>query len=98
MVTVEMEISEDDRARFEDQARDEGMSLSAWLREAAIERYARNGGRRERDGVPDNTKAAADMRAFLEQCHANAGPGREPDWEEYLEILNESKLRGLLRS
>ena len=38
MARVQLVMADDDRDRFVHQARQEGMSLSAWLREAAHER------------------------------------------------------------
>ena len=38
MARVQLVMADDDRDRFVHQARQEGMSLSAWLREAARER------------------------------------------------------------
>lgn len=90
MARVQLLIPDEDRVRFAHQARQEGMSLSAWLRAAARERL-------ERNQKHEKFNSEEEMRAFFEECHARAGPGPEPDWEEYLAILNESKLRGLPR-
>ena len=32
---------------------------------------------------------------FWKRCDEVAGPGREPDWEEHLKTINESRMRGL---
>ncbi len=88
MARVQLVIPDADKDRFVHQARREGMSLSAWLRAAAHDRLT------ERQKVKQ-FQTVEEMRAFFERCHAEAGPGPEPDWEEYLEIINESKLRGL---
>ena len=83
-----MVIPDADKYRFAHQARREGMSLSAWLREAAHERL-------ERSLEFKKFQSAEEVREFLHQCHERAGPGREPDWEEHLTVMNESKSRGL---
>ena len=88
MARVQLVISDADKSRFVSQARREGMSLSAWLRAAAHNRLA------EREKVK-RFESEEEMREFFRRCHERAGPGPEPDWEEYLEIINESKLRGL---
>ena len=88
MARVQMVIPDADKYRFVHQARREGMSLSAWLRAAAHARLA------ERQKVK-RFRTAEDVRAFFERVHAEAGPGREPDWEEHLAVINESKMKGL---
>ena len=40
MARVQLVMADEDRERFVEQARREGMSLSAWLRAAARERLA----------------------------------------------------------
>ncbi|MXW36582.1 MAG: hypothetical protein F4X26_06095 [Chloroflexi bacterium] len=37
-----------------------------------------------------------DLEAFFRKSNANAGPGREPDWEEHLAVMRASQLRGTL--
>ena len=88
MARVQLVIPDADKDRFVHQARREGMSLSAWLRAAACDRFEKHQNNKK-------FESEEEMRAFFERCHAEAGPGPEPDWEEYLEIINESKLRGL---
>ena len=90
MARVQLVIPDAEKYRFVHQARREGMSLSAWLRAAASERL-------ERSQKDQKFKSEEEMREFFRRCNERAGPGPEPDWEEYLEILNESKLRGLPR-
>ena len=89
MARVQITIPDDDRDRFLSQAKREGMTLSAWLRAAAHERL---GSRKQmrRLGSPE------ELEAFFRECNANAGPGREPDWEEHLAVMRESRLRGIV--
>ena len=64
------------------------MTLSAWLRAAA----------RECLDARQHVKqfgSAAELGAFFAECNAQAGPGREPDWEEHLAVMRESRLRGI---
>ena len=85
MARVHITIPDDDRDRFFSQARREGMTLSAWLRAAAHERLeSRTQLRRLR--TPD------ELETFFRACDADAGPGREPDWEEHLATMRESRL------
>ena len=88
MARVQLLIPDDDRAQFVRQARRERMTLSAWLRAAARDRLEA-GQRAERFESPE------DLKRFFERCAEREGPGVEPDWEEHLAVLNESKTRGL---
>ena len=64
------------------------MSSRAALRDTARERI-----RPRRSSQP--FRSAADVRAFFAACDARAGSGVEPDWEEHLEVINESRSRGV---
>ena len=88
MARVQLIIPDADREQFVRQARREGMTLSAWLRAAAHERLRTNG----RSFGFENMEALED---FIAYCDSLPGPEREPDWEEHLAVLNESKTRGL---
>ena len=88
MARVQLIIPDADREQFVLQARREGMTFSAWLRAAAHERLRAN---RRFFGF-ENMEALED---FIAYCDSLPGPDREPDWEEHLTVLNESKTRGL---
>ena len=82
-----MIIPDEDRDRFAYHARLEVMSLSAWLRAAAEDRIER------RERLKPFSSSGA-VREFF-QVHDDSGSGsREPDWEEHLKTLGESKLVG----
>ena len=87
MARVQLVMPDEDRDRFAHQARQEGMSFSAWLREAARERL-------ERKRQTKRFESEAEIEAFWRKCDEQAGPGREPDWEEHLEIINASRSSG----
>ena len=87
MARVQLVIPDVDKDRFVYQARREGMSLSAWFRAAAQDRLQQSQKR-------GKLKSSDEMRAFWEQCDAAAGPGREPEWEEHLKVIDESRARG----
>ena len=40
-------------------------------------------------------RSAADAGGFFAACNAREGCGVEPDWEEHLKVINESRSRGL---
>ena len=87
MARVQLVIADEERERFVNQARREGMTFSAWLREAARERLTR-----QRES--QRFESDADLEAFWRELDAQPGPEREPDWEEHLKTINESRSRG----
>ena len=88
MARVQVVMSDADHTWFRAQARKEGMSLSAWMRAAAQERL-------ESRRKVKRFQSEEDYRDFFRECAELAGEGREPDWEEHLKNINESKMRGL---
>ena len=74
--------------RFVDQARREGMSLSAWLRMAARERLEA----RQRVKLFESPD---DVKEFFRSCAVLDGPETEPDWDERLRVMNESRGTGV---
>jgi len=40
-------------------------------------------------------RSAADAEDFFAACDAREGSGIEPDWEEHLKVINESRSRGV---
>ena len=87
MARVQLVIPDDDRERFVDQARREGMSLSAWLRAAARERLET----RQRASLFESPE---DVEEFFRSCAELEGPETEPDWSEHLRVMSESRGRG----
>lgn len=84
---VQLVMPDEDRERFVQQARREGMSLSAWLRVAARERLET----RQRVGLFESPEG---VREFFRKCAALEGPETEPDWSEHLRVMSESRGRG----
>ena len=87
MARVQLVMPDADRDRFVHQARQEGMSLSAWLRAAAHERL-------EKRQRVELFKSPEDVRTFFKSCSDLDGPEREPDWDEHLRVMNESRAAG----
>lgn len=83
---VQVLLEENEKEVFQRRARQEGLSLSAWLKEAGKERL------RARTGAP-RFETPDDLRAFFAACDARE-EGREPDWEEHLAALERSKRSG----
>lgn len=87
MARVQLVIPDADRDRFVLQARREGMTLSAWLRAAAHTRLE------ERQRVKP-FESLEDIEEFFKMCDALEGPETEPDWEDHLRVINESRAAG----
>ena len=83
---VQVLLDPETKRGFEDLARREGLSLSAWLREAGMQRAAgQQRGRRIRD--------VHELEAFFAEC-AERESGQEPDWEEHKAAVASSVARG----
>ena len=63
------------------------MTLSAWLKAAAHERHE------ERQRAAP-FKSPAELERFFQTCDALDGPETEPEWNEHLAVINESRSRG----
>ena len=87
MARVQLVLSDGDRDRYVSQAKREGKTLSAWLREAAQEKIDKGDEHRPFASVQE-------LEEFFRVSDAEAGPERELDWEEYKQIINESRSRG----
>ena len=87
MARVQLVMPDDDRERFVHQARQEGMSLSAWLRAAARERLKAS----QRVKLFESPE---DVKEFFRSCAALEGPETEPDWGEHLRVMSESRASG----
>ena len=87
MARVQLIMPDKDRDRFVHQARREGMTLSAWLRAAAHQRL----GSQQESRLFRN---AGDLQAFFRKCDELEGPEREPDWEQHLRVIEQSRGRG----
>lgn len=87
MARVQLVMPDADRDRFVLQARREGMSLSAWLRAAAHTRLE------ERQHLKP-FESLEDIKEFFKMCDVLEGPEMEPDWEEHLRVINESRATG----
>lgn len=82
---IHLVLTEEEKARLERAARTEGMTLSAWLREAAREKL--------QDSGPPSLASAHDLEAFFTECDRRE-TGREPDWEAHRKIIDASRSSG----
>ena len=87
MTRIHVLLDEADKERFRRQAEREGKSLSAWLRDVALERLA---------AVERGASIATveQLDAFFSACDSRER-GREPDWDEHRRVIEESKRSGL---
>lgn len=88
MARVQLVIPDEDRDRFVHQARREGLTLSAWLRTAARERLED----RQRSQL---FESPADLEKFFMACDTLEGPEIEPEWDEHLSAIAESRGRNV---
>ena len=86
-VKIQVLLNGHERELFRQQARADGLSLSGWLKQAGYERLSMARARR-------GFKTAEDLDAFFTRCDQRER-GREPDWEQHLEVINRSKDAGL---
>ena len=80
MVRIQVEMSEEDRERFSEQAEREGKTLEAWLVSVGRQR-ATNPSAQPKD-APDRFESVEDLMDFLEECRANSGLKPELDTVE----------------
>jgi hypothetical protein len=86
MVRVQVLVTPEEREAFRRMAETEGLSLSAWLRGAGLDRLAA----REHLG---RFRTVAELDAFFLACDRHA-PGLEPDWKEHVEVMRRSRAEG----
>lgn len=85
-----IDIPDEDRNRFVQQAREEGLTLSAWLKAAARKRLED----RQRSELFESPE---DMKKFFMACDTLEGPEVEPEWDEHLRAINESQWRNVAK-
>jgi hypothetical protein len=83
---IQVILRPEEKLRLQRQAEREGTSLSAWLRQVALDRLAQ---------VTPKAQLAtsAQLRTFWKQC-AGIEEGREPDWEQHRAVIARSSRSG----
>ncbi len=79
---VQVILGEEEREAFRSRAERDGLSLSAWLREAGREKLTAQ-------EPAKRITSLEELRAFFATCDARE-KGREPDWEEHLAVIEGS--------
>ena len=83
---VQVILQRDEKLRLQRQAEREGTSLSAWLRQVALERLAQS-------AVSTRFAKASELREFFKSCAALEA-GQEPDWELQRALIDQSRRSG----
>jgi hypothetical protein len=86
MERIQILLDPGERERFRRLAQARGLSLSAWVREAALKQA-------EVEGKQSKMRSVDDLRAFFAQCDARE-TGTEPEWTEHLAVLDASRRQG----
>ena len=87
MDRIHIVVDAEEKARFRQQARREGKSLGAWLRDAAREKLEA-----ARSEVRIDTPE--ELQRFFRQSDARE-KDREPDWQEHRRVMDRSRVQGL---
>ncbi len=87
MPRIHLIVSEPDRTRYASAARQEGLTLSSWLRSAAADRL-------DRLATANSFCTEDDLWAFFANLDADVSAGSEPDWEQHLDVIDASRNRG----
>ncbi|HSF16234.1 MAG TPA: antitoxin [Vicinamibacteria bacterium] len=82
---VQVILEEEEREAFRQMAESQGLSLSAWLREAGRARLADVRSRRIR--------TLDELRRFFEEIDERE-EGVEPDWAQHRDVIEMSKSSG----
>ena len=82
---IQVVIDADEREMFRRCARAQGVSLSAWLREAGRRRLA--------EESPGELTDPVALRAFFDSL-PERDHGVEPDWSEHVGVIDASKKTG----
>jgi hypothetical protein len=86
MERIQVLLDPEERDLLRRLAKQRGLSLSGWLREAALARAAE-------EGRVSPLRTIEALREFWSACDAR-GEGREPDWDEHLAVLDASVRQG----
>ena len=84
---IHIVVDAEEKERFRARARQEGKTLSEWLRDVA--REALVSGR----GGPE-IRTVAELRKFFQRCDERES-GAEPDWDAHERQIDDSRREGL---
>ena len=84
---IHIVVEAEEKERFRARAREEGMTLSEWLRDVARQALVRG------KGGPE-IRTLEELQTFFDRCDARE-TGREPDWAAHRREIEESIGEGL---
>jgi len=87
---IQVVLDENERELFRQQAKRDGMSLSAWMKKAAQEKS-------EDRGREEKIDSAEELDAFFSACDVQE-KGREPDWNDHRKVIEKSINAGKAES
>lgn len=82
---IHLVLAEEEKALLERAARSAGLSLSAWIREAAREKLE--------DSSPASLTTVDELTAFFAECDRKE-EGHEPDWDAHRIVIEASRAAG----
>jgi hypothetical protein len=83
---VQVILDDEESETFRHHAAREGLSLSAWLREAGRDRLATR-------SSAERLETVEALRGFFARCDARE-EGGEPDWEQHEAVIDTSRASG----
>ena len=83
---IQVILRPEEKVRLQRQAELEGVSLSAWLRQVALERLAEAANKTRFSNT-------SELRAFSDRC-SERELGTEPDWEIHRAVMDQSRRSG----
>lgn len=87
MVRIQVLLSPEEKQAFRRMAARDGLSLSAWLRKAGLDRLT---AARQRGPF----RSGDELEQFFLLCDQHHAGEREPDWAEHLETMRRSRSEG----
>jgi hypothetical protein len=84
---IHIVVETEEKERFRARARQEGMTLSEWLRDVARQALVRGEGGTE-------IRTVGQLREFFERCD-HRERGTEPDWSAHRRAIEESRQEGI---
>ena len=83
---IHLVIDERERDAFRARASAQGLTLSEWLRDAARDRLERE--------QPVEIRTVVDLDRFFAELRAGER-GAEPDWEQHVAVMDQSRRQGV---
>ncbi|HSE40633.1 MAG TPA: hypothetical protein VLH08_07675 [Acidobacteriota bacterium] len=87
-VRIQVIVEENEALEFKTQARKEGKSTSAWLRDAGKKEI-------ESKRPQKSLKSTTALKTYFDKINA-AKDGKEPEWDEHKKLISEGYRSGLV--